>query len=79
MKDAGSDGGVGCNGRTRDRTPESFENVFPRDQLNNWNRFFLRATDIVLCTAVKQGRMHDNSCRGQIGRGSYELGRGSND
>ena len=28
---------------------------------------------------LKQGRMHDNSCRGQLGRGSNDLGRGSND
>ena len=25
----------------------------------------------------KQGRAHDNRCRGRLGRGSNELGRGS--
>ena len=28
---------------------------------------------------VKQGRIHDCSCRGRLGRGNNDLGRGSND
>ena len=28
---------------------------------------------------IKQGRLHDNPWRGRLGRGSNELGRGSND
>ena len=27
----------------------------------------------------KQGRIHDCSCRGRLGRGSNDFGRGSND
>ena len=28
---------------------------------------------------IKQGHIHDNPCRGRLGRGRNELGRGSND
>ena len=54
--------------------------------VRDWNTVDLRAVDLKrgkqsLWYRVEnnQGRIHDNSCRGWLSRGSNDLGRGSND